>query len=277
MISPRLVRERLLLYTFAVVKMKHPQTKISAQGDNTMDITGNTVIVVGGSSGMGFEVARTALAKGAEVIIVGRSHERLAQAAEALASAERVRTVAVDVTREDEVSRFFESAGKFDHLFVSAASNLTYQPLRELDMEAARKTIDAKLVAALLLAKYAARQINEHGSITFTAGIAAERPLPTGYLVGAVNGALFSLVYGLTIALAPVRVNVLSPGWIDTPVWDTSALAANKQAMFAQMAQRLPAGRIGHPSEIGHAALFLMENEFTTGIVLPVDGGHRLI
>jgi len=94
---------------------------------------------------------------------------------------------------------------------------------------------------------------------------------------GKLYGALFSLAYGLTIALAPVRVNVLSPGWIDTPVWDTSALAANKQAMFAQMAQRLPAGRIGHPSEIGHAALFLMENDFTTGIVLPVDGGHRLI
>lgn len=242
-----------------------------------MDIAGNTVIVVGGSSGMGFEVARAALAKGAEVLIIGRSKIRLAQAAEKLAGAERVRTVAVDVTREDEVSRFFEIAGRFDHLFVSAASNLTYQPLRELDLEAARKTIDAKLVAALLLAKYAARQINEHGSMTFTAGIAAERPLPTGYLVGAVNGALFSLAYGLAIALAPVRVNVLSPGWIDTPVWDTSALAANKSSMFAQMAQRLPVGRIGHPSDIGHAALFLMENEFTTGTVLPVDGGHRLI
>ncbi len=242
-----------------------------------MDIAGNTVIVVGGSSGMGFEVARAALAKGAEVIIVGRSKNRLAQAAETLVGGEHVRTVAVDVTREDEVSRLFGSVGNFDHLFVSAASNLTYQPLRELDMEAARQTIDAKLVAALLLAKYAAGRINDHGSMTFTAGIAAERPMPTGYLVGAVNGALFSLAYGLAVALAPVRVNVLSPGWVDTPTWDASALAANRTAMFAQMAQRLPAGRIGRPSDIGHAALFLMENEFTTGIVLPVDGGHRLI
>jgi NAD(P)-dependent dehydrogenase (short-subunit alcohol dehydrogenase family) len=242
-----------------------------------MDITGNTIIVVGGSSGMGFGVAQAALAKGAEVIIVGRSLERLVQAAEDLAGAEHVRSIAADVTSEDEVRRLFETAGNFDHLFVSAASNLAYQPIRDFDLEAARKTIDAKLVAALLLSKYAARQINEHGSIIFTAGIAAERPMPTAALVAAVNGGLFSFTYALAIGLAPVRVNAISPGWIDTPIWETPALAANKPAMFEQMAQRLPAGRIGRPSDIGHAAIFLMENEFTTATVLPVDGGHRLV
>lgn len=242
-----------------------------------MNIAGKKVIVVGGSSGMGLVVARTALEHGAEVVVVGRSRERLARAAETLAGGECLSTIAADVTREDEVSSLFASVGRFDHLFVSAASNLTYQPVRELELEAARQTIDAKFVAALLLAKYGSCQISPSGSITFTSGIAAERPLPTGYLVGAVNGALFSLAYGLAVALAPVRVNTLSPGWIDTPVWETSALAANKAAMFAQMSQRLPAGRIGIPADIGHAALFLMENEFTTGIVLPVDGGHRLV
>lgn len=241
-----------------------------------MDITGNTIIVVGGSSGMGFGVAQAALAKGAEVIIVGRSPERLAQAAENLASAKHVRTIAADITSEDEVRRLFETAGRFDHLFVSAASNLAYQPIREFDLEAARKTIDAKLVAALLLSKYAARQINEHGSITFTAGIAAERPMPTATLVAAVNGGLFSFTYALALALAPVRVNTISPGWIETPLWDTT-FGANKQTMFERTAQRLPVGRIGRPSDIGHAATFLMENEFTTATVLPVDGGHRLV
>jgi NAD(P)-dependent dehydrogenase (short-subunit alcohol dehydrogenase family) len=261
-----------------VVEIKHFIQKIAIKENNLMDIAGQTVIIVGGSSGMGFEVAQAARAKGADVVIVGRSPQRLAQATEALGGVEHVRAVAADVTSEEEVSRVFESVGRFDHLFVSAASNLTYQPIRELDMEAARQTIDAKFVASLLLAKYAARQINAHGSITFISGIAAERPMPTGYLVGAVNGALFSLAYGLTVALAPVRVNVISPGWIDTPIWDANpALAANKAAMFAQMAQRLPARRIGQPADIAHAALFLMENEFTTGTVLPVDGGHRLL
>jgi NAD(P)-dependent dehydrogenase (short-subunit alcohol dehydrogenase family) len=260
-----------------VVEIKHLVHKKTFKENILMDIAGQTIIVVGGGSGMGLEVARAALAKEAEVVIVGRSQQRLAQAIAELGS-EHVRTIAADITSEEEVSRIFEGVGRFDHLFVSAASNLTYQPIRELDVESARKTIDAKFVAALLLAKYAARTINAHGSITFISGIAAERPMPTGYLVGAVNGALFSLVYGLAVALAPVRVNTISPGWIDTPIWDAnSALAANKPAMFAQMAQRLPAGRIGQPADVAHTALFLMENEFTTGTVLPIDGGHRLI
>lgn len=242
-----------------------------------MDISDKKVVVVGGSSGMGLGVAQAALAKGAEVIIVGRSQARLASASEELAGAGRVRTLMADVTSEDEVRNLFATVGRFDHLVVTAAADLAYQPIRELDLDAARQTIDSKLIAALLLAKYAAATIDEHGSITFTAGIAAERPMPTGFLVAAINGSLFSLTYGLAIALAPVRVNVLSPGWIDTPIWESSALAANKLTMFEQMTQRLPARRIGQPSDIGHAAVFLMENEFTTGIILPVDGGHRLV
>ncbi len=242
-----------------------------------MDITNRKIVVVGGSSGMGLGVVRAALAKGAELVIVGRSQERIERVASEFAETNRVQTVAADVTREDDVRRLFETVGHFDHLVVTAASNLVYQPIRELDLDAARLTIDAKLIAALLLAKHAAAHIDEHGSITFTAGIAAERPMPTAAVVAAVNGALFSLAYALAVALAPIRVNAISPGWIDTPVWDSSALGANKPAMFEQMAQRLPAGRIGQPEDIGHAVLFLMENEFTTGTILRVDGGHRLV
>jgi NAD(P)-dependent dehydrogenase (short-subunit alcohol dehydrogenase family) len=241
-----------------------------------MDITNRKIIVVGGSSGMGLGIVQAALAKGAEVVIVGRSQERLELVASQLET-DRVQTVAADITREDDVRGLFETVGHFDHLVVTAASNLVYQPIRELDLDAARRTIDAKLIAALLLAKHGAAHIDEHGSITFTAGIAADRPMPTAAVVAAVNGALFSLAYALAVALAPVRVNAISPGWIDTPIWDSSALGANKPAMFEQMSQRLPAQRIGRPEDIGHAVLFLMENEFTTGTVLHVDGGHRLV
>ncbi|HVU66872.1 MAG TPA: SDR family oxidoreductase [Ktedonobacteraceae bacterium] len=242
-----------------------------------MDIANHKVIVVGGSSGMGRAVAQAAAAKGAEVTIVGRSQVKLAEVVAELAAPQSVRTIAADVTNEDDVRRIFATTGAFDHLIVTAASNLAYSTLQELDQDAIRRTIDAKLIAALLLVKYAAPHINERGSITLTSGIAAERPLSTGFLVAAVNGSLFSLTYGLAVALAPVRVNVLSPGWVDTPIWRTSALAANRESMFEKMVQRLPARRIGQPEDIAHAAIFLMENEFTTGAILPIDGGHRLI
>jgi len=240
-----------------------------------MDIVNSKVVVVGGSSGMGRAVAAAAHAKGAEVVIVGRSLKRLQRVASELAT-DRIETIEANVTHEDDVQRLFEQVGSYSHLVVTSAADLSYQPIRELDLDAARRTIDSKLIAALLLAKHGAAHIDKRGSITFTSGIAAERPLPTGVLVAAVNGALFSLVYGLAIALAPVRVNTISPGWIDTPLWET-AFGAKKSAMFEQMSQRLPAGHIGRPEDIANAALFLMENEFTTGIVLPVDGGHRLV
>ncbi|HEU5347949.1 MAG TPA: SDR family oxidoreductase [Ktedonobacterales bacterium] len=241
-----------------------------------MDIVNHKIIVVGGSSGMGLVITRAAQAKGAEVVVVGRSVAQLERVALEMSEAGRVKTIAADATREDDVSRLFEQVGSFDHLVVTAASNLAYPTIRELDLDAARQTIDAKLVAALLLSKYAARYINKQGSITFTAGIAAERPLPTGFLVAAVNGALFSLAYGLALALAPVRVNAISPGWVDTPTWDR-IFGSRKATMIEQMEQRLPTGHIGRPADIAHGVLFLMENEFTTGTVLQIDGGHRLV
>lgn len=225
---------------------------------------------------MGLGIVQAALAKGARVVIVGRSQERLERVAAELAEKDSIQTVAADVTNEDDVRHLFEVVGHFDHLVVTAASNLAYQPVREFDLDAAHRTIDAKLIAALLLAKHGAAHIDEHGSIIFTAGIAAERPLPTAAMVAAVNGALFSLAYALAVALAPVRVNAISPGWVDTPLLGT-VLGDNKATMFEQMSQRLLTRRIGQPEDIGHAVLFLMENEFTTGTVLHVDGGHRLV
>jgi NAD(P)-dependent dehydrogenase (short-subunit alcohol dehydrogenase family) len=112
---------------------------------------------------------------------------------------------------------------------------------------------------------------NQHVS-----GIAAERPGPGGAVVAAVNGALMSLVRALALELAPVRVNALSPGWIDTPFWDTFAGDAKPQR-FEQHARRLPVRRMGTPEDTAHAALFLLGNGFTTGEVLHVDGGHRLV
>lgn len=238
-----------------------------------MNLEDQHVVVIGGSSGIGLGVARACLERGASLTLVSRSRERLARAAAELGEPRRVRTFAADATQEVEVQSLFNEHPPARHVVVTAVEGHV-QPIRALDIAAARRVIDSKLVAALHVAKHA--RIEPGGSLTFTAGIAAERPGPSGAVVAAVNGALMALARALAVELAPVRVNALSPGWVDTPVWDSLAGGA-KQERFEQHARRLPVGRVGAPADIAHAALFLMGNGFTTGEVLRVDGGHRLV
>jgi len=236
-----------------------------------MTLERKRVLVIGGSSGIGLAVARLALERGADVVVGSRSREKLASAARALGG--RVETVAVDIGRDADVERSFAEVREVDHVVVTAVDP-AYQPIRQLDLEAARRVIDSKLVGALLVAKHA--RFREGGSLTLTAGIASERPAPNGSVVAAVNGALGALARALSLELAPTRVNVVSPGWVDTPVWDSIAGGA-KNDVFAKMAARLPVGRVGRPEDIAHAIVFLMESGFSTGSVLHVDGGHRLV
>jgi NAD(P)-dependent dehydrogenase (short-subunit alcohol dehydrogenase family) len=235
------------------------------------------VLVVGGSSGMGFALAQSLLADGAQVTIVGRSEARLAQARKDLSSAERLHTIAADVTQEDQVARLFAQTGPLDHI-VSTAADIegAYQLLPSLEIAAARRVIDSKFLGPLLLAKYGAPVLSPAGSITFTSGIAAYRPAPRGSVVAAINGALASLAAALAVELGPIRVNVVSPGWVDTPIWKHVAGDA-KTATLDAMARRLPVGRVGQPDDIADAISFLMRNGFVTGTVLHVEGGHRLV
>jgi len=126
------------------------------------------------------------------------------------------------------------------------------------------------------LAKHSAPKLAANGSLTFVSGIAAYRPAARGSIVAAVNAALEGLVRALAIELAPIRVNAVSPGWVDTPIWDIVA-GDGKQETLAAMAKRLPAGRVGRPLDIADAIRFLMGNGFTTGTTLHVEGGHRLV
>jgi len=231
-------------------------------------LTDQQVVVAGGSSGIGLGVARACLEQGAAVTLVGRSAERLAAAREQLGA--RASVVAADLTNEDDVRRVFADRA-VDHVVVTAAT-LRYAPIRELALADARVTIDSKLIAAILVAKHA----RPTGSFTFTTGVAADRPAPGGAMVAAVNGAINALARALALELAPVRVNTVSPGWIDTPMWDAIA-GAGKAELFAKNAARLPAARIGRPDEIAQAVVFLMTNGFTTGETLTVDGGRRLV
>jgi NAD(P)-dependent dehydrogenase (short-subunit alcohol dehydrogenase family) len=233
------------------------------------------IMVIGGSSGIGIAVARVALRDGAAVVIVGRRAGRLRRAAEALGSPASLATLVADITDEAQVRSMFEQAGPLSHVVVTAADITGYQPIRELVLADARATIESKLLAALLIAKHLPTAMPE-GSLTFTGGIATDRPMPGGAVVAAVNSSLSGLARALALELAPIRVNVLSPGWVDTPVWETIA-GQRKDAMLAGMAERLPVGRVGEPEDIGEAALFVTRARHVTGTVLHVDGGQRLV
>lgn len=237
-----------------------------------MQLANKKVIVLGGSSGIGLGVAREAHNQGAEVVIVGRSREKLDQALHSLESP-RARGVSCDVSDEARIQSLFASEGRVDHVVMTAVEGY-YQPIRELDIHAARRTLESKIVAALAVAKHA--ELARDGSLTLTAGVAAQRPGPGASAIAAVNGAVEALVRALALELRPARVNAIAPGWIDTPFWDAFA-GANKAQRFQAHAERLPVGRVGTPADIASAALLLMTNGFITGEVLRVDGGHRLV
>jgi NAD(P)-dependent dehydrogenase (short-subunit alcohol dehydrogenase family) len=232
-------------------------------------------IIIGGGSGMGLALARTLLAEGMDVTIVGRSADRLATARAQLERPGhgKISAIAADIGREEDVAALFAQVERVDHVAVTAADATgVYGRTADVATATARAVVDAKLLGAWLVGKYAGGRVA--GSITYTSGINAYRPNGSNTIMAAANGALASLACGLAIELAPVRVNVISPGWVDTPIWNQ--LGMDKQAAFAELAGRLPARRVGTPDDIAQAFSSVMRNGFITGTVLHVDGGHRI-
>ncbi|MFB9903528.1 SDR family oxidoreductase [Allokutzneria oryzae] len=232
----------------------------------------NRVLIIGGSSGMGLALAERLLSDGADVTVAGRSAERLSTVAARLP---RVRTAQADISDEDAVRRLFTETGQLDHVVVTAADAVgAYKPVAAYDVATAKAIVGTKLLGPWLVGKHA--DLAPGGSITFTSGIAAYRPMPGSSVFAAVNGALEALVRALAVELAPLRVNAVSPGWIDTPIWD-DLVGDGKAERLATMAQRLPVNRIGTVDDVSEAFVTLLRNGFITGTVVHVDGGHRLV
>jgi NAD(P)-dependent dehydrogenase (short-subunit alcohol dehydrogenase family) len=239
-----------------------------------MSLAGKTVVVIGGTSGMGLATAIAAQAEGANVIVTGRTEERLRNAREALGESARV--VALDAADEAGTRTLFEGLGRVDHVFVTAAT-LTVDPKLAADSAALRSAIDTRLWGSYYAAKYAAPKMPPDGSITFTTGTATRKPLPGLAIVSASCGAVEALARALAIELAPIRVNTIAPGLIDTPLHEKMAGGRERAAKrVAAIAANLPLKRAGQSEDIAEAALFLMKNKFTTGITLTVDGGNLL-
>lgn len=224
------------------------------------------ILVVGGSSGIGFAVAKAAATAGAKVTIGSRSPKKLKEAVEALGD---VASAVIDTADEDLIESFFANSDPWDHIVITAAQTPS-GPVRKLSLDDAKKAMESKFWGAYRVAK--AARLTERGSLTFVSGFLSERPSGSSVLQGAINAALESLGRGLALEYSPARVNTVSPGLIDTPLWSKME-EGSRNAMFERVAANLPAKAIGQPTDIANAVVFLMTTPFATGSTVRVDGG----
>jgi NAD(P)-dependent dehydrogenase (short-subunit alcohol dehydrogenase family) len=231
------------------------------------------VVVVGGSSGMGLETAKLLASNRAEVVIASRSGEKLSAALKEIKG--RAEGKPLDFTQESAVCDFFNSLGPFDHLVLMGAGLPAWGKFGEIQTAALENAFKSKFWGYFFCAKYAVPHLRAGGSIVFTIGGAARSAIPATAGLAAVNGAIMCMAITLAKELAPIRVNILSPGLVDTPAYNWMS-EGEKRALFEQMGGNLPVGRIGASDEIAQAVLYFLTNGYTTGAILDVDGGGRL-
>ncbi|MER7581530.1 SDR family oxidoreductase [Kitasatospora sp. NPDC097691] len=235
-------------------------------------LKGRRVVVVGAGSRTGRALAKAASAAGAELVLAGPDPRKLEWTAGELSGPSEV--IGLDIADERSITDFAARVGRFDHL-VSTAAIPANGPLRELDAADVQRAFAAKVIGPLLLAKHLVGQASESGSFTFFSGVAAWRPAPGRTVMATTNGALAFLVQALAVEIAPVRVNAVSPGIVDTGSWD--GLGSDKEAFLRGVAERNPARRVGSPDDLIKAVLYAIDNPYVTGTVLHVDGGGRLV
>jgi NAD(P)-dependent dehydrogenase (short-subunit alcohol dehydrogenase family) len=233
-----------------------------------LDLTEKRILVVGAGGGIGAATARAFAGAGARVFAAGRPGPKL----DAVAADIGGESVALDILDNDAIEAFFATAEPFDHVVIAAAATKS-GPVARLPLDDAKTSMESKFWGAYRIAR--AAKVEHGGSITFVSGFLSRRPSASAVLQGAINAALEALGRGLALERAPVRVNTVSPGLIDTPLWG-GMRDADREAMFARTAEHLPARRIGQPEDIAQAILFLATNPFATGTTVTVDGGGTI-
>lgn len=239
-----------------------------------MQLEDKTVVIVGAGSGIGRSLACAASKDGASVVLAGRRKEALDSTGALLGGPWKSHTL--DASDEAEVAAFFKEVGRFDHL-VSTASQGIAGPIAKLDAAAIGRAFTAKLWAPIFLTKHGAPWISADGSFTFFSGIRAARPAAGTSITSLVNGGLEAFARAMAVELGPVRVNVISPGIVDSgPFWERLG-PEGREKLFTDFAQKSPARRVGRPEDVAAAALFALANPFLTGTVLAIDGGGLLM
>ncbi|BBX94398.1 SDR family oxidoreductase [Mycolicibacterium boenickei] len=238
-----------------------------------MNLKNARVLVVGGTSGIGLGVAEAVVDRGGISIVVSRNQSNVDRAVAGLG--ETARGMTVDLGDPASLSHLVDEVGQIEHLVFTAGESLTMVGLAELTAEVIGDFLGTRFTGQLQVIRAFAPRITPGGSITLTSGTAAEKP-GLGVLPTAVCGAINAMTRALAVELAPLRVNAVAPGPIRTPLW--SALGeADRDAVYEQFASNLPVGRIGEPTDTASAYVYLMEQEFGTGVVLTVDGGTTLV
>ena len=232
------------------------------------------VVILGGSSGIGLAVAEQAASQGAKVVIASRNVERIEKAIESLGG--NAQGHAIDLSDEQAVETLFAKLGAFDHLVFTAGESLYLQDLAATDLKQARRAFDLRYWAALAAVKYGSKSIRKGGSIVLTTGVAGQRPHKGWVIAASVCGTIEALTRALALELAPIRVNAVSPGVVRTNLWQNMPVV-EREDMYESVGKSLPVGRVGQPHDIAQAYLLLMQEGFSTGQTLVVDGGTVLV
>lgn len=232
------------------------------------------VVIIGGSSGIGLATAKSVASKGGNVIIVSSNQQRIDNALQEIGAESA--GYAIDVTNETEVRNLFEKIGTFDHLVFTAGENLILSNVEDTTLEDARNYFNIRYWGAFAAVKYAAPFIKATGSIVLTSGIASNRPNKGWALGASICAAMEGFTRAMAMELAPIRVNIVSPGVVKTALWGGMS-ESDREAMYATIGNALPVKRVGEAEDIAKTFVYLLEQEYGTGQTLIIDGGTSLV
>jgi NAD(P)-dependent dehydrogenase (short-subunit alcohol dehydrogenase family) len=236
------------------------------------ELLGQTVVVIGGSAGIGVETARLARTKGAAVILTARNPDRLHRVGLDLGAS----IAAFDATDFDRLNRFFsELPTPIDHVLVTGPGPY-YAPLAEFDLESARRNFDAHLLLPLQVARNAVNKVRPGGTLLFMGGTSGRRTAVGGAFISALTAAGPAITKNLALEIAPIRVNLIAAGFVDTPL-SATLLGDQLDARREQLRTTLPIRRVVGPADIAALAVHLMTNSAVTGATFDIDGGQQLV
>jgi NAD(P)-dependent dehydrogenase (short-subunit alcohol dehydrogenase family) len=245
----------------------------AAEAGGAGQLAGQTVVVVGGSAGMGLETARQVRAAGGQVVLAARNAERLELAAREL---DPLSTAAFDAQDTDRLERFLtDLPGQVDHVLVTAGAP-AYTPLDELDLTEAGREFGGRIAMTLAVARASRGKVRPGGTLLFIGGTGARRPAVGMAVMGAVTAALPALTANLALDIAPIRVNLIAAGFVDTPL-SASLLGEQLDARREHLRSTLPIRRVVGPGDVAALALHIMVNDALTGATYDIDGGQQLV